>query len=296
MLKEINDKYFGWAKYYTDGSKNADGSGAAYFNVSDHKSAMYKTRSYVSIMTMELIAISKALDSATISDHRCVVICTDSKSALQHLARCASGYRGVSVAYTILNKINNLIMNNIMELKLQWVPSHIGLRGNEEADKLAKQAVTEGDEISIDPNYTELLYIYLKKCFSKYKEYFDERSKEKGIWYKTIQCQPPPIPWFVKASISRSNIILAHRIRSGHIPSKKFAYLIKKETSPNCQTCGTVEDVHHLLMECVRNKTQRDALMLKLKLNHYDMGVFVHVLSDPASEAALLLYEMFQHQ
>jgi ribonuclease HI len=32
-------------------------------------------------------------------------------------------------------------------LGLQWIPSHIGVHGNEEADKLAKDAISKGTEI-----------------------------------------------------------------------------------------------------------------------------------------------------
>ncbi|XP_026744670.1 uncharacterized protein LOC113506005 [Trichoplusia ni] len=61
----------------------------------------------------------------------------DSKSALYHIARCASGRRGTPIAYEILSKIEELAEKGV-DLRLQWVPSHIGIRGNEEADRLAK--------------------------------------------------------------------------------------------------------------------------------------------------------------
>ena len=76
-----------------------------------------------------------------------------------------------------------------------------------------------------------------------WKEHFDERSVEKGIWYKTIQSQPPPIPWFVKSTMKRKLIVLAFRLRSGHVPLNKFAYLMKKVDSPNCAVCNQIEDV-----------------------------------------------------
>lgn len=253
---------------------------------------MHRTIADVSIMSMELIAISTALDAVANSSHRYIVIFTDSKSALQHLARCASGIRGVSVAYSILIKISNLIKNDRV-LRLQWIPSHIGIYGNEEADRLANLAATEGQEFTIQPNFTELLYRFKKICLSTYKEYFDERSREKGIWYKVIQCQPPPIPWFVTHKIRRSLIVLGNRIRSGHFPSRSYAHLIKRAESPLCETCGVREDVYHLLMECVRNSNIRRSILSKYNLSRYDVGVFTHILAAPASEAACMLYGMF---
>ncbi|KOB68371.1 Non-LTR retrotransposon CATS [Operophtera brumata] len=91
-----------------------------------------------------------------------VVILSDSRSALQHVARCASGFRGASIAYTILNKVLVLISQGA-SLRLQWIPSHVGLRGNEVADTLAREAISNGTEVFIKPDYSEVLHKY-KRC------------------------------------------------------------------------------------------------------------------------------------
>lgn len=296
IIKEINDKYYGWNKYFTDGSMSKGSRGAAYFDVNRNDSKMFKIYDNVSIMTLELIAILEALNAAHIFNDSFVVIFTDSKSALQHLAQCASGRsRGVTVAYVILNVIHSIIDNGV-NLKLQWVPSHIGLKGNEEADRLAKLARSNGEQFNIKPDYTEQLFFGKTLCFDYYKEYFDERSKEKGIWYKTIQCQPPRTPWFIDSKIKRSYVIMAHRLRSGHYPSNKFGYLMKKVNSPNCEICGIIEDVHHLLMECNRYFIERETLMQKYNMSRYDVGTFLNVLANPTSDAAIALFEVFLHK
>lgn len=217
-----------------------------------------------------------------------VVIFTDSKSSLQHIARCASGRRGSSTAYTIL-QLEEFDKNNVV-LKLQWIPSHIGLTGNEEVDRLANRAASEGIEILIKPCYFELLPIVKKKCHLMWTEYFNERSKDKGIWYRTMQSEPPRIPWFGSNSTNRRYAVIAHRLRSGHIPLNKFGYLMKKVASPNCETCGTVEDIQHLLLECVRNQAERDILLRTLKLKSINVGLFNSILAEPWSNEAKLVY------
>ncbi|KAF9416221.1 hypothetical protein HW555_006380 [Spodoptera exigua] len=147
-LKELREKYDEYYIIYTDGSNSAKGNGAAYYDPlksENNSDSCFKITNAVSVMSLELFAISEALVYIQNYDKRKAVICVDSKSALQHIARCASGCRGASIAYGILSKIHNLTSNGF-DLRLQWVPSHIGLHGNEEADRLAKLAIDERKE------------------------------------------------------------------------------------------------------------------------------------------------------
>ncbi|KAL0819666.1 hypothetical protein ABMA28_007732 [Loxostege sticticalis] len=212
-------------------------------------------------MTMELIAISEALNyiECQYNNNRKVVILVDSKSALEHLARCASGHsRGTPIAYTVLKSLHRVTDTLGLTLRLQWIPSHLGLRGNEEADRLAKLAYNDGTQFSILPFYSEILSKFKTICYRKFKEYFDEKSKEKGI-------------------------------------CNKFAYMMKKVNSPNCDLCDRVDDVHHILVECAKFTTERDLIMQKFNLNKHDTQPFLNILAEPTSEAARLLVEMILH-
>ncbi len=48
---------------------------------------------------------------------------------------------------------------------------------------------------------------------------------------------------------------------------------MKKSDSPNCDVCGTPEDVIHLLLECARFQSDRVKLFKDLNLNMYNVGV-----------------------
>ncbi|KAL0822281.1 hypothetical protein ABMA28_004394 [Loxostege sticticalis] len=293
IISELNEKYADWHKIYTDGSKSKSGKGAAFYSPTQREHGCYKISANVSIMSIELIAIYEAVLFAADKRIKKLVILSDSQSALQHIARCASGVRGVSIAYKILAKINEFNNSGVC-LRLQWIPSHIGIRGNEEADRLAKLAVTEGSNYNIEPFCLENLSKYKELCYNEWKEYFDERSKEKGIWYKIIQSQPLRSPWFINGNVNRSYIVLIHRLRSGHYPSNKFGFLMKKVESPNCEVCNKVEDVQHLLTECSRNERQRQIIIATLKLNRLDMGTFHNILTEPLSDGAKIICELFK--
>ena len=59
-------------------------------------------------------------------------------------------------------------------IPLQWIPSHIGLRGNEHVDKLAKQALADKqNQINVKLSYSELRSMncaHIKETYSRYIE------------------------------------------------------------------------------------------------------------------------------
>lgn len=148
-----------------------------------------------------------------------------------------------------------------------------------------------GKILDIGTNYVELLPKYKNKCYELWKEYFNQQSKEKGIWYRTIVSEPPHIPWFMNTKLSRKHAVIAHRLRSGHMPLNKFGFLMKKRSLSNCDVCGNIEDVTHLLSECSRFQSAREDLFKKLNINICDIGMFHNILSAPNSEAVYNLFK-----
>lgn len=146
VVKELRETYDGWHRIFTDGSKSDQGLGAGFYDQTLQHRVGFKINCDACIMTLELIAIFQALSYAINQNLHNIVIFSDSKSALQHVARCTSGSRGVSIAYEILKAIIRLNKSR-KDVKLQWVPAHIGLRGNEEADRVAKLAALNGTTI-----------------------------------------------------------------------------------------------------------------------------------------------------
>ncbi|XP_045445833.1 uncharacterized protein LOC123653899 [Melitaea cinxia] len=103
-------------------------------------------------MRAELIAIAEALSYVADSPGQDIVILSDSKSALQHVASCASTVRGFPIAYSIMQSMYEMIAQN-RKVILQWIPSHVGIPGNEKVDNLARDANVEGRELHCVPYY-----------------------------------------------------------------------------------------------------------------------------------------------
>ncbi|CAK1590632.1 unnamed protein product [Parnassius mnemosyne] len=282
-------------KIYTDASSDNDiNIGAAFFDPQLNISMKLKINSKVSIMCAELIAISEAVSYIASLNHKYqYVILTDSKSALQHLARCTSNFRGTPIAYSILKSIDSLTKKNVTVV-LQWIPAHIGLVGNEVVDRLAKEASSDGILRRYLPFFADFLYKVKERCDTLWKEYFNERSLTKAIWYKTIQPNLSRSSWVDKANMGRTDIVTALRLRSGHIPMNSFAFLMGKVESPNCVECGQIEDVVHILVECVRIEAERVNFCNKYNVNRLDIGFCNSILASPLSEEARILYKIVQ--
>ncbi|KAF9423221.1 hypothetical protein HW555_001290 [Spodoptera exigua] len=284
----IQEQYPDYHTIFTDGSKANHVGGAAFLDPILLSIMKIKIDSDISSMHIELIAILEALSYILSVNGDKFVILTDSKSSLQHLARNTSHMRGIPTAYAIYEIILRL-QSESKTVCLQWIPSHVQFEENDRVDMLAKQACVDGVPMNVTPLFSDYFRRAKNECFGLWQEYFDERSKEKGIWYRTIQPEISRVPW-IDCELNKTCITIALRLRSGHTPSNKFNYLMRKVPSPCCDSCGVVDDVLHILMECARNENTR--LNIFGLQRSKDIGYCNSVLSSPMSDEAQHLYKL----
>ncbi|XP_023238415.1 uncharacterized protein LOC111637206 [Centruroides sculpturatus] len=120
---------------YTDGSKSDDYVGSAFVCQDEIVAEEIAPNSF--IFTAELQAIYLVLKYVIRNSHCCCVIYTDSVSALQALI--SSEPSSHSVVIKIHKLLCHLCVSNF-SVKFCWVPGHVGIRGNEQADTAAKAA------------------------------------------------------------------------------------------------------------------------------------------------------------
>jgi ribonuclease HI len=149
----IENKYSNNFNIYTDGSVLQDGrTGAGFFFERIDQTSMVKIPN-TNILSAELIAILRALTYVDNMDYtpKNITIFSDSKCSLEAIR--------TGICYSrplILEKINTLI-NNISRkssITFQWIPSHIGVLGNEKADKAAKDAALQSESRNINLRYS----------------------------------------------------------------------------------------------------------------------------------------------
>ena len=129
-------------KIFTDGSKSLQGVGCSA--VESDYAFLGKLPDHASIFTAELTAINQALKLAASSKHKYFTIYSDSFSSLSALQKRNSSHPLIQKAQEWLF----WLATRHKYISFCWVPSHMGIQGNEDADKEAKNAA-ELPEINI---------------------------------------------------------------------------------------------------------------------------------------------------
>ena len=118
-FRKMQSRYKNYQQIYTDGSKEDSKVGCAV--ISDNHSKMQRIPDDSSIVTAEAKAIDLALD---------FISTCDANKAMNHISSKNPQIQ------KLLEKCHELLAYK--EIALCWIPSHIGIQGNEMVDKQAK--------------------------------------------------------------------------------------------------------------------------------------------------------------
>ncbi|XP_042905437.1 uncharacterized protein [Parasteatoda tepidariorum] len=225
---------------YTDGSKSDEGhSGSGVFIKTPTYTLSLKFRNseFCSVFRSELIAIENGLrhvENIAEPDFKHIWILTDSKSSIQHLSNWMNV--GDRAAASILGMLFRLSAD--FGVHFQWIPSHVGIKGNEMADSLAKDA-------SLEPLQPDLP--------STFNEVFAECKKMlMDLWRL-----PPPHNWYFRKRPgsallfggSRSQQTCLSRFASGHL--RCLSYDQGQKTFGLCTKCKTAQASPEHILNCI---------------------------------------------
>ncbi|GFN91356.1 ribonuclease hi [Plakobranchus ocellatus] len=135
----IKEKFSNHYAVFTHGSKLEEKvAAAAYFPEHPDRSKATRLRDGASVFSAELEGIALALtEIRKLSKyHKNFVIYIDSLSALQ--ATQSRNFKAIDIRrlYTLIRKFPPYV-----HISFVWIPAHVGIRGNENVDKLAKAAL-----------------------------------------------------------------------------------------------------------------------------------------------------------
>ena len=167
----------------------------------------------------------------------------------------------------------HLLKQSGKDIRFVWVPSHIGIPGNEKADKLAKEA-------AIFNQYNNRRTLPL--CDFKTSNRKLQLKYWSDNWLETRRnklrlTKPSVEPWESSNCASRQEELILCRLRIGHC-YETHSYLLKGEDPPECDKCDLPLTVKHVLLDCPSLETARkqffklqstDNLSLKLLLGKH---------------------------
>ena len=265
QLSINNAESNGCSSYYTDGSVNPDtqATGAAVF--SNKFTASWRTSNSCSTLQTELAAIKQALTYSISNERGPVVIHTDSMSSLQALKQTRLK-ENINLITSILGLLKQHQLQG-RQVTLNWIPSHIGIHGNDKADELAKQAIMSTTiQYQIQPSLQQFkgkTKPSLQQAHPIHHNYWVNHNSPSATWYKEATLlEPSPI---TKNTPRKLAVIIA-RLRLGY----KCCWEIIQPRDRECSHCNqlTNKPLLHYLLECPITISLRNGLDNPVFANH----------------------------
>ena len=237
-FNEIKNDHSYCTPIYTHGSKDNDRVGCG--TVIHNSSFKQRLPSNASIFTAEVTAIDLALDAITESGDDYFIIFSDSLSVLLSLHNMKLDN---PLILKLLEKLHHLSCAQ-KTIYLCWIPSHIGIRGNEAADLAAKESLNLDITASQVP-YTDLKCHINHFISNKWQERWSSCANNKLFKIKsTLGVWPPGF------RNSRKEEVVLSRLRIGHAYFS-HSYILRQEDPPECTSCQEIYSVRHVLIDCI---------------------------------------------
>ena len=264
---ELQSYYSDYEHIYTDGSKDEDKVGCAAAKYDDCKQMRIPDGS--SVFTAEAKAIDLALDFVNKCNYTDkYVIFSDSLSVLQALNHTSSKNSQIQQLLLKHHEISNL-----KTVIYCWIPSHIGIYGNEKVDKSAKES------LNLEPTDFKIPFNNFKPFINKYIFNKWQASWNKAEFNKLKEIEPIVNRHGSFPKLSRREEIVLARLRIGHT-RLTHSYLFNRDQQPYCIGCDTPFTVKHFLLYCADFDRERRSLFQadSLKNLFKDVSV-VNILS-----------------
>ncbi len=184
MQQYIEQTYYSTVKIYTDGSKDPEsGFTAAAVYIPQFKVNISKSISdQISVFTTEIIAIFLALQWIEEVQPIRSVICTDSLSVLNSLLRGNATARQ-DMIFEVMQSLFRIGQSGLI-VNFMWVPSHMGVDGNEVADHLVKLALKQAQiDIKVSMSKTEVKGLIANEIRKKWQKEWDSGRKGRHLYH-----------------------------------------------------------------------------------------------------------------
>lgn len=242
---------------YTDGSKIGSHVGSAYTmfkNGIEVCCQKFKLTPHSSVYQAELWAIYKALQRLYLAsvEKETYLVVSDSLSSLKSI-------RDIHSKSKIVQKIHRLLGNltdNRVYILFKWVKAHMGNKGNERADQLAKSATSDRTRTSYNRiPLSAVKHVLLQQAEQKSKLFYEET--EIGN-IKNFFPQYDNLRYFLQ----RANLSYKYvQFLTEHGKFKAYLNRFKITDNSDC-SCGdgVRQTAQHLIFDCAKQDRNRTNL------------------------------------
>ena len=243
---------------YTDGSKGDGKVGSGVIIVTNNKITYTTSRrlhNSASIFTAELYAIKIALLSLKTYNNVSCTIYSDSLSAIQAISSQARHRLILEII-----EINVQLSKKKVHTRLCWVPGHVGILGNEQADEKAKQATLLERISTQELPPSDIKSAIKTKVYKQWKEEWRrttiQKVKVKEV-FDEVQMKP------LDLKLKRRDAKVITRLQIGHTKLTNQYMLERRnpdeeeEETTRCVRCGEQYSVRHILVSCPQLATDR---------------------------------------
>lgn len=262
FLHYVSDKFGDYKLLYTDGSKNETSVASGIYDPDRKWSISWKLRPEHSVFSAELFAIYRCLLYVESCSCSRAVIFTDSLSSLQLLTSNSTSY-GI-VAMNIRDMLLKLNENGVV--LLHWVRAHVGILGNESADRAANLGHKNNRSVMYDLTYGEVISILRKKFSIYWNEYWRSTMsmQNKGTFLGEIISEIPKNIW---ADIkSRKREVIISRLLTGHVGLREYLFRFGLNDDDLCPACRVPESIEHFVLSCQNYVLPREQLIRDLRM------------------------------
>ena len=177
----------------------------------------------------------------------------------------------------LLNALRSAANRVACNLTIRWISSHSKVKGNEDVDKLAKDAAA--GRSSTLASLPHMLRSPLPTSASAMKQAFNSSLKAKWAANWNTSPRKPriaqfgdsfPYSAFLKKvySLTRKQSSLILQIRCGHFPLNAYLHRISKSDTDKCQACENnqedvppAETINHYIFDCPSHTDARNELI-----------------------------------